>query len=173
MLLAPALVFYGATLRLRRITFGRALAAALVMITVIFTTNQLRLGLIAWASQTWAWISVIRSPTDTLDLLLRSWVSAQALRCSSSSQRASTPPSTNSRPLMLSLFSSVSLVLTVSFLTYVAFILVPFVRQRPEVAGKSDRFEWHILVPCRDEVAVIATTIRRHVSDSRSAPLGR
>lgn len=52
-LLAPALVFYGATLRLRRITFGRALAAALVMITVIFTTNQLRLGLIAWASQTW------------------------------------------------------------------------------------------------------------------------
>jgi len=62
---------------------------------------------------------------------------------------------------MLSLFSSVSLVLTVSFLTYVAFILVPFVRQRPEVAGDSARFEWHIFVPCRDEEAVIATTIRR------------
>lgn len=62
---------------------------------------------------------------------------------------------------MLSLFSSVSLVLTVSFLTYVVFILVPFVRNKPEVAGDPDRFQWHILVPCRDEEAVIATTIRR------------
>lgn len=62
---------------------------------------------------------------------------------------------------MLSLFSSISLVLTVSFLTYVAFIVVPFIRQRSEVAGDPDRFSWHIFVPCRDEEAVIATTIRR------------
>jgi len=52
-LLAPALLFYGVTLLLRRIAFARALAAAVVMITVIFTTNQLRLGMIGWASQTW------------------------------------------------------------------------------------------------------------------------
>lgn len=62
---------------------------------------------------------------------------------------------------MLSLFSSISLVLTVSFLTYVAFILVPFIRQRPEVPGEPDRFQWHIFVPCRDEEAVITNTIRR------------
>ncbi|WP_369363977.1 exosortase/archaeosortase family protein [Microbacterium sp. 16-032] len=52
-LLAPAFLFYGITLLLRRIAFVRALAAAVVMIAVIFVTNQLRLGMIGWASQTW------------------------------------------------------------------------------------------------------------------------
>ncbi|MFX5611378.1 hypothetical protein ABTD85_23375, partial [Acinetobacter baumannii] len=70
------------------------------------------------------------------------------------------PLAADTRRLMLSLFSSISLVLTVSFLTYVAFILVPFLRRKPEIPGDPDRFEWHIFVPCRDEEAVIATTIR-------------
>lgn len=52
-LLAPALLVYGAILLIRRIALPRAVVAAVVMIAVIFVTNQLRLGLIGWASQTW------------------------------------------------------------------------------------------------------------------------
>lgn len=52
-LLAPALLVYGVILLIRRIAFLRAVVAAIVMVAVIVATNQLRLGLIGWASQTW------------------------------------------------------------------------------------------------------------------------
>lgn len=52
-LLAPALLVYGAILLIRRIPLSRALLAGATMIVVIVVTNQLRLGLIGWASQTW------------------------------------------------------------------------------------------------------------------------
>lgn len=60
---------------------------------------------------------------------------------------------------MFSLFQSISLVLTVIFLTYVIFILVPFLRHKPATAGDPDRFLWHAFIPCRDEQSVIGATI--------------
>lgn len=62
---------------------------------------------------------------------------------------------------MLSLLGSISLVLTVMFLAYMTFILIPYVRHRKEKPGDPALFDWHIFVPCRDEAAVIATTIAR------------
>ncbi|QDE33722.1 glycosyltransferase [Microbacterium foliorum] len=62
---------------------------------------------------------------------------------------------------MTSLLGSISLVLTVMFLAYMTFILIPYVRHRKEQPGDPALFEWHIFVPCRDEAAVIATTIAR------------
>lgn len=62
---------------------------------------------------------------------------------------------------MLSLLGSISLVLTVMFLAYMTFILIPYVRHRKEQPGDPALFDWHIFVPCRDEAAVIATTIAR------------
>ncbi|WP_091453716.1 glycosyltransferase [Actinokineospora iranica] len=50
--------------------------------------------------------------------------------------------------------------MSVTFLTYVVLIVVPFLRYRPLPAGDADKFEWHFLVPCRDEEAVIGDTIR-------------
>ncbi len=59
------------------------------------------------------------------------------------------------------LLSSISALLGVMFLTYVAFILIPFLGYPPTKPGRVDDFEWHLLIPCRDEAAVIATTIER------------
>ncbi|MGP6169740.1 glycosyltransferase [Microbacterium sp. A204] len=41
------------------------------------------------------------------------------------------------------------------------FILVPYIRQKPEAPGDPSQFDWHIFVPCRDEEVVIANTIQR------------
>ena len=51
--------------------------------------------------------------------------------------------------------------LSVLFLLYLALILVPFLRDKPVVPGDPDDFHWHFFIPCRDEEAVIATTIER------------
>lgn len=59
------------------------------------------------------------------------------------------------------ILGSISLVLTIVFLSYVLFILVPYIRHKPQAPGDDSAFEWHIFVPCRDEEAVIATTIER------------
>ncbi|MGO4298901.1 glycosyltransferase [Leifsonia sp. RAF41] len=62
---------------------------------------------------------------------------------------------------MLSFFQSVSLILTVLFLTYVVMIVVPYLRHKPSPEGDADAFEWHAFIPCRDEQSVIGTTITR------------
>lgn len=54
---------------------------------------------------------------------------------------------------------ALAFVLLVIFLAYVAVILVPFLRRRPEEEGDPEAFSWHILVPCRDEEAVIGATL--------------
>lgn len=62
----------------------------------------------------------------------------------------------------MTLFLSVaSTALVISFLSYVALILVPFIRRKPEQPGDASVFSWHFFVPCRDEEAVIGTTIDR------------
>lgn len=62
------------------------------------------------------------------------------------------------------LLQSISFVLVVIFLTYVAMILVPYLRFKPAPPGDPDQFSWHVFVPCRDEQSVIDDT----VSHSRS-----
>lgn len=57
--------------------------------------------------------------------------------------------------------SAISTVLVISFLTYVGFILVPYIRRKKAAPGDSSLFQWHLFVPCRDEEAVVATTIER------------
>lgn len=52
------------------------------------------------------------------------------------------------------------LVLSASFVTYVALILIPFLRHRAGPEGDPKRFDWHIFIPCRDEEAVIGDAIR-------------
>ncbi|WP_436501970.1 glycosyltransferase family 2 protein [Actinokineospora sp. HUAS TT18] len=50
--------------------------------------------------------------------------------------------------------------MSVAFITYVCLIVVPYLRYRPSPPGDPDAFDWHFLVPCRDEEAVIGDTIR-------------
>jgi 1,2-diacylglycerol 3-beta-glucosyltransferase len=48
----------------------------------------------------------------------------------------------------------------VAFLAYVGLILWPYLRRKPDVHGDASGFSWHLLVPCRDEEAVIESTVR-------------
>ncbi|MFB6887870.1 glycosyltransferase [Kitasatospora sp. NPDC056327] len=54
---------------------------------------------------------------------------------------------------------SLSFVLGVGFLAYVVVIVRGYLRDRPAPPGDPDGFGWHFLVPCRDEEAVITTTL--------------
>ncbi|OLR89601.1 glycosyltransferase [Actinokineospora bangkokensis] len=49
--------------------------------------------------------------------------------------------------------------MSVAFLCYVGLIVVPYLRHKHAGTGDPDRFEWHFLVPCRDEEAVIRDTV--------------
>ncbi|SCE59331.1 Glycosyltransferase, catalytic subunit of cellulose synthase and poly-beta-1,6-N-acetylglucosamine synthase [Streptomyces sp. Termitarium-T10T-6] len=53
------------------------------------------------------------------------------------------------------------LVLAVLSVSYVLALVVPFVRGRPRPPGDASRFDWHILVPCLNEAAVIGETVTR------------
>lgn len=50
--------------------------------------------------------------------------------------------------------------MVVLFLSYLASILLPFLRRSPSAPGRSGDFAWHLFVPCRDEEAVIDRTLR-------------
>ncbi|KHK99911.1 hypothetical protein LK09_00845 [Microbacterium mangrovi] len=62
---------------------------------------------------------------------------------------------------MFLVFSALSTALVVSFCAYVASILIPFLRRPTQPPGDAADFDWHIFVPCRDEEAVIETTMGR------------
>lgn len=53
-----------------------------------------------------------------------------------------------------------SLVLSGSFLCYIILILIPYLRYKPRPVGVSADFDWHLLLPCRDESPVISETLR-------------
>lgn len=55
---------------------------------------------------------------------------------------------------------ALALVMSTVFVTYVFLIIIPFLRHRPAPPGNADEWQWHIMVPCRDEEAVIGETIR-------------
>lgn len=52
-----------------------------------------------------------------------------------------------------------ALTMSIGFLTYVGFIVVPFIRHEPAAPGDPRGFGWHVLIPCRDEEAVIGDTM--------------
>ncbi|MFI8370035.1 glycosyltransferase [Streptomyces sp. NPDC085466] len=53
------------------------------------------------------------------------------------------------------------LMLAVVSLGYLVALVVPFLRDRPRPAGDASRFDWHIVVPCLNEAAVIGETLTR------------
>jgi cellulose synthase/poly-beta-1,6-N-acetylglucosamine synthase-like glycosyltransferase len=52
-----------------------------------------------------------------------------------------------------------SLVFGFGFLCYVVALVAALLRHRPGTAGDPAAFEWHVLIPCRDEEAVIGATL--------------
>ena len=65
----------------------------------------------------------------------------------------------SSLDLLLGFTQALALTMSVAFVTYVCLIVVPYLRHRRGPAGDPARFEWHFLVPCRDEQAVIGETV--------------
>lgn len=73
---------------------------------------------------------------------------------------------------MLALETTVNVigfVLLVMFLTYVGFILAPFLTRRRSRKGLPAMFEWHMFVPCLDEELVIDETLERFTRDFPTA----
>ena len=62
--------------------------------------------------------------------------------------------------VLLGFTQALALTMSVAFITYVGLIVVPFLRHKPAPVGRSTDLEWHFLVPCRDEAAVVGGTIR-------------
>lgn len=54
-----------------------------------------------------------------------------------------------------------ALALCITFLSYVLAILLPFVRLEETPEGDPDDLDWHLLIPCLNEEAVISRTISR------------
>lgn len=61
--------------------------------------------------------------------------------------------------VLLGFTQAVALTMSVAFVTYVCLIVLPYLRHRPAPTGDPAAFEWHFLVPCRDEQAVIRDTV--------------
>ncbi|GAA3888353.1 glycosyltransferase family 2 protein [Saccharothrix violaceirubra] len=62
--------------------------------------------------------------------------------------------------VVLGFTQALALTMSVAFVTYVLLIVVPYLRRTPAPTGRAAAFEWHFMVPCRDEAAVIGDTIR-------------
>lgn len=60
---------------------------------------------------------------------------------------------------VLELCIILSLVFGFGFLAYVAALVATFLRHRPGTTGDPVAFDWHVLIPCRDEEAVIGGTL--------------
>lgn len=52
-----------------------------------------------------------------------------------------------------------ALTMSIGFLTYVGFIVVPYLKHKTARSGDPHDFGWHVLIPCRDEDAVIGETV--------------
>lgn len=60
---------------------------------------------------------------------------------------------------MLELCIVMSLVLGFSFLSYVVALVTTFLRRLPDEPGDPATLDWHFVVPCLDEAAVIGATV--------------
>jgi cellulose synthase/poly-beta-1,6-N-acetylglucosamine synthase-like glycosyltransferase len=59
----------------------------------------------------------------------------------------------------IGLAQALSLFISVTFICYVATIVVPYVRHRPGAVGSAEAYDWHFFIPARDEAAVIGHTL--------------
>ncbi|WP_083360565.1 glycosyltransferase family 2 protein [Arthrobacter alpinus] len=59
---------------------------------------------------------------------------------------------------------ALAFVLLVTFLAYVAILLVPFLTRKQDPEGDPTLFDWHFFIPCRDEEVVIKNTVRSLVT---------
>jgi cellulose synthase/poly-beta-1,6-N-acetylglucosamine synthase-like glycosyltransferase len=66
----------------------------------------------------------------------------------------------DSMTVILGFTQAIALTMSVAFLAYVYVIIVPYLRHRPTAPGDPTDFQWHFLVPCRDEEAVVGGTVR-------------
>jgi cellulose synthase/poly-beta-1,6-N-acetylglucosamine synthase-like glycosyltransferase len=62
--------------------------------------------------------------------------------------------------LLLGFTQALALTMGVAFVTYVCLIIVPYLRHKRGLDGNPHLYDWHFFVPCRDEEAVIADTLR-------------
>ena len=63
------------------------------------------------------------------------------------------------------LINTLAFLLCVVFCAYVVSILVLYLRAVPEQPGDADSFEWHVIIPCLNEAAVVGQTARRLLRD--------
>lgn len=56
---------------------------------------------------------------------------------------------------------AIALLISVTFVTYVVIIVVPFLRHKPHPPGDSAALEWHLFVPALNEEKVIAASVQK------------
>ncbi|MGF1430381.1 glycosyltransferase [Kitasatospora sp. LaBMicrA B282] len=61
--------------------------------------------------------------------------------------------------LLVAVAQSLSLLLCSIFFLYVFTLIRAYLGWKPQPAGRSADFQWHFLIPCRDEEAVIGATV--------------
>ena len=60
---------------------------------------------------------------------------------------------------LLSAVNTLAFVLCAVFLLYVVMIVTAYVRERPQPAQDPGAFQWHLLMPCLDEAAVVGRSV--------------
>lgn len=65
----------------------------------------------------------------------------------------------NDNTILVGVIDAAAFMLCASFLAYMVAIVLPLLRHRPDAYGDPSQFEWHFLVPCRDEERVIEDTL--------------
>ncbi|SDP59331.1 Glycosyltransferase, catalytic subunit of cellulose synthase and poly-beta-1,6-N-acetylglucosamine synthase [Pedococcus dokdonensis] len=71
----------------------------------------------------------------------------------------------------LDVVNGLAVVLCVVFISYVFAILLPFMRRTVASTGDPDRYEWHFIIPCLDEEAVIESSVAQLRRDHPAAHL--
>jgi 1,2-diacylglycerol 3-beta-glucosyltransferase len=61
--------------------------------------------------------------------------------------------------VVLGFTQAITLIMGVAFVAYAYVVIVPYLRHRPTEPGDPAEFQWHFLVPCRDEEAVVGGTV--------------
>ncbi|WP_410578255.1 glycosyltransferase [Amycolatopsis sp. lyj-108] len=61
--------------------------------------------------------------------------------------------------MVFAIVVALSLTLSIVFLGYMVVLSITYLRRRPGGEGSAEDFEWHFLIPCRDEEAVIGATL--------------
>ncbi|MDR2082866.1 MAG: hypothetical protein LBP35_04565 [Candidatus Ancillula trichonymphae] len=58
------------------------------------------------------------------------------------------------------------------FLVYITIMLTAYSFRKLDVSGDPQKFEWHFLIPCRDEETVIGQTVEYYTRTFHMATFG-